>query len=133
MMAFNVVRGTPRRVAALLAVSDASASISARGAGRLGPVERMTARSMKFRVHGRSLATTEPPEPSSCPAGILSICLFIFSAYFLVKCRTKYGYVTGMIAQRGCHDGKDLQPIVKIAAKQLLAHHLCQIVVGGRH
>ena len=41
--------------------------------------------------------------------------------------------IFGMIPQRRRSNGKDLQPIVEIAAKEFVSHHLRQIAVSSRY
>ena len=43
------------------------------------------------------------------------------------------GYVFRMISQRRRNDGEDLQPVIQIAAKEFVPHHLGQIPVRRRH
>src|SRR5579872_7073600 len=111
IIAFKVVRGTPRRVAAVLttpaaarrtrmicsrstcssvllaAASDPSARISAKGARSAGPRERMTDLSMKFSSSRTLPGHDQPASARIVSDGILSICLFDSLAYFLTKCR----------------------------------------------
>ena len=65
------------------------------GARRLGPLERITARSMKFSSSRTFPGHDQLASARIVSAGILSICLFIFPAYFLVKCRTSIGMSSG--------------------------------------
>jgi hypothetical protein len=119
IMAFRVVRGNPRWVAAVLttppvsrstrmicsrstcssvvlpAISIASGRISAKGARRLGPLERMTARSMKFSSSRTFPGQCQLTRARIVSAGILSICRPISPAYFLVKCRARIGMSSG--------------------------------------
>ena len=66
-------------------------------------------------------------------AGIFSMFLPIFAAYFLVKCRASIGMSSGRSRKRRRGDRKHFQPVVEIAAEQLVAHHLGKIAVGRGH
>jgi hypothetical protein len=143
-MAFRVVRCTPRWVAAvvttpplsrstrmtcsrstcsrvvLLAIGIASGRISAKGARRLGPLERMTERSMKFS----SFPYVPRPMPAHKSAHRLRRDLVNLPAHFpgvfLGEVPGEDRYVLRVIPQRRCRrDRENFQPIVEIASEKL--------------
>src|ERR1039458_6641322 len=109
MMAFRVVRCNPRRVAAVLTTLPLSRStrticsrstcssvavpadsrelcrISANGARRLAPVERITARSMKFSSSRTFPGQCQLTRARIVSDGILSIWPSIVAVYFFLK------------------------------------------------
>ena len=139
-MAFKVVRGIPRRVAAVLTtpadsrktrrmwsrstsssveplVVSPSARNSDKGARRFGPRERITDRSMKF-----SSSRTFPGQDQLSKRfhgfrGDLVNGPIHFGRVLFGEVAGQAGDVLGVIAQRGSNDGENLQPIVQIAAE----------------
>jgi hypothetical protein len=43
------------------------------------------------------------------------------------------GYVSSALSERGNHDGKNIQSVVKIAAEFISSHHMGQIAMSSRH
>ena len=56
-----------------------------------------------------------------------------FGAVLGYKMADQLGNVLGPVPQRRRRDREHLQPVIQIAAEELVAHHLRQIPVGGGH
>src|SRR6185312_891803 len=59
--------------------------------------------------------------------------LIHFPGVLLCEVSGEYRYILRVIAQRRCRDREALQPVIESASEKLVAHHLCQITIGGGH
>ena len=154
IIALSVVRCRPRRIAAAvttpslarnafrICLRSTSSSVaplgvsatlcfnSSVGARRIGPLDKITARSIKFssslmfpgpmplhqRLHSAGWNFVDLPAH--------------FGGILFREVPGQHRNVLSTVAQGRRCDRKNFQPVVKIAAKQLISHHLVEILVG---